>query len=116
MPKYNHRPSLNKKTAARSRQTSTTSTVSNSSIRSRLSMNEVLESIKQDETSNGVNEKERAISNKKFSKLSFSESVDEVSVDTIGQPNGSECEDTFEDEVTTSSIRRHRRIGRSKIR
>ena len=46
-------------------------------------MNEVLESIKQDETSSGTNDKESAISKKKFSKLSFSESVDEESIEEI---------------------------------
>ena len=79
-------------------------------------MNEVLESIKQDEISSGANDKESAISNKKFSKLSFSESVDEVSVDTKGPPNGSKFDDTFEEEVLSSSFKRHRRTGRSRIR
>ena len=115
LPKYNHRPSIRNKTAARSRQTSTTSSISNSSIRSRLSMNEVLDSIRQDDN-HGVNEKDNTINKKNFPKLSFSDSVDEISEETLKEPEDSEFDDTFEEEVTTSSIKRHRRIGRSRLR
>ena len=115
LPKYNHRPSIRNKTAARSRQTSTTSSISNSSIRSRLSMNEVLDSIRQDDN-HGVNEKDNTPSKKNFPKLSFSDSVDEISEETLKEPEDSEFDDTFEEEVTTSSIKRHRRIGRSRLR
>lgn len=79
-------------------------------------MNEVLESIKQDETSSGTNDKESAISKKKFSKLSFSESVDEESIEATKQPNDSEFDDTFEEEVLSSSFKRNRRVRRSRIR
>ena len=78
-------------------------------------MNEVLDSIRQDDN-HVVNEKESAVNKKNFPKLSFSDSVDEISEETLKEPEDSEFDDTFEEEVTTSSIKRHRRIGRSKLR
>ena len=79
-------------------------------------MNEVLDSIRQDENINEFNDKESTFNKKNFSKLSFSDSVEEVSVDTLKEPDGSEFEDTFDEDGTSSSIKRHRRIGHSKLR
>ena len=78
-------------------------------------MNEVLDSIKQDECEATNNENK---SNKKFfhPKLSFSDSVDEISEETVKEPDDSEFDDTFEEEAISSSIKRQRGIGRSRIR
>ena len=78
-------------------------------------MNEVLDSIRQDDN-HGVNEEDNTTSKKNFPKLSFSDSVDEISEETLKGPEDSEFDDTFEEEVTTSSIKRQRRIGRSRLR
>ena len=75
-------------------------------------MNEVLDSIKQNEGEVSDNEsttKKKTV----YSKLSFSDSVDE---ETVKEPDDSEFDDTFEEEVISSSIRRRRRAGRVKIR
>ena len=111
--KYNHRISLNKVITPRSRQTSTTSTVSNTSIKSRLSMNEPLNSIMRDDKDSKDNE---GTNNKRtsHSKLSFSDSVDTISEAAI-EPDDCEVQDTF-DEDTASTIKRHRRFRRSRLR
>ena len=78
-------------------------------------MNEVLDSIKQDEGEATNNENK---TNKKsfYPKLSFSDSVDEISEETVKEPDDSEFDDTFEEEAISSSIKRQRGIGRSRIR
>ena len=78
-------------------------------------MNEVLDSISQDDN-HRINEKDSTVSKKNFPKLSFSESVDEISEETLKGPEDSEFDDTFEEEVTRSSLKRQKRIGRSRLR
>ena len=76
-------------------------------------MNEALDSIKGEETDAKDNE---STNTKKisYSKLSFSDSVDTIS-EAARDPDECEVEDTF-DEETASTIKRHRRLRRSRLR
>ena len=87
--------------------------MSNVSIKSKLSTNDALDSIKGDET----DAKDNDSTNPKkisYSKCSFSDSVDTIS-EPARDPDECEVEDTF-DEETSSSIRRHRRLRKSRLR
>ena len=76
-------------------------------------MNEALDSIKREDKDSKDNE---STNSKKIShsKLSFSDSVDTISEAPIN-PDDCEVDDTF-DEETASTIKRHRKLRRSRIR